>query len=404
MAWVVKKKEMKPDAKPLSMRSMSSPKRPSNSAPVHAGKEIKSAQPRHRPSPTLDFSTPRHTRSRSVAEKRMDQVKDMGAKDVMLEAQIFEIEDLDGEVACALDSQTVTVAMTPPPKMIEGTSHSAATPKWLTTSVNKKRSSLPMTIPIQDMVAKYSEKNPKLKRFKTTMHLNNDEETSKWMAEIASYKSKDENKEASSNDFEITKVELGKMSRDTDNHFFQVSAKKMLTRSEKDGQEKRELKRHISVLAQFIDSIGCLGEMPISHAIENFDPTSPENKKLMNQVQRAKSIVEAVEKWIEQVIKDGEKYIIDSWKLCDEVQGLISKIQNQLVPWEKEEHKWQNVLPLFTKIKEYRTTRFLTEHSIKLVSDECQLFVLKKTIMWWVLTFQSVITDAKTSIYELQDL
>lgn len=169
-----------------------------------------------------------------------------------------------------------------------------------------------MTIPIQEMVAKYSEKNPKLKRFKTTTHLNNDEETRKWMAKIASYKPKEENREAGPDDFEITKVELGKMSRDTDNHFFQVSAKKMLTHLEKDGWEKRELKRHISVLAQFIDGTSYLGAIPISHAIENFDPTSLENKKLMNQVQQAKSIVEAVEKWIEQIIKDGEKYITNS--------------------------------------------------------------------------------------------
>lgn len=179
MAWVVKKKAMKPDAKSLSTRSMSSPKRPSNSARVRAGKEIKSAQPRCRPSPTLDFSTPQHTQSRSVAQRRMDQVKDMGVKDVVLEAPIFEFEDLDGEVSHALDSQMVTVAMMPPPKMFEGTSHSAATSKWLTTSVNKKRSFLPVTIPIQEMVAKYSEKGPKPKRFKTTTYLNNDEEYGK---------------------------------------------------------------------------------------------------------------------------------------------------------------------------------------------------------------------------------
>lgn len=90
--------------------------------------------------------------------------------------------------------------------------------------------------------------------------------------------------------------------------------------------------------------------------------------------------------------------------MCDEVQSLISEIQNQLVPWEKEEHKWKNVLPLFAKIEEYGTTRFLTEHSIKLVADECQLFMLKKTIIWRVLTFQLVITDARTAVYELQDL
>lgn len=85
------------------------------------------------------------------------------------------------------------------------------------------------------------------------------------------------------------------MSRDSDNHFFQVSVKKMLTRSEKDRRDKRELKRHISILAQFIDNIGCFKELPISHATESFDPTSPENKKLMSQVQREKSIAKAVE-------------------------------------------------------------------------------------------------------------
>lgn len=92
------------------------------------------------------------------------------------------------------------------------------------------------------MVIKYTEKGPKPKRFKTAACLDNDEGTGKWVAEIASYKPKGENKEVSPDDIEITKVELGNMSRDSDNHFFQVSAKKMLTRSEIDGWEKRELK------------------------------------------------------------------------------------------------------------------------------------------------------------------
>lgn len=253
------------------------------------------------------------------------------------------------------------------------------------------------------MVVKYTEKGPKQKKFKTTARLDTDEETGKCVAEIASYKPKDENKEVNVEEFEITKVELRNMSRDSDNHLFQVSAKKMLTRSEKDGQEKRELKRHINILAQFIDSIDYFGALPISHASKSFGPTTPKNKKLMGQVQRAKIITGAMEKWIEGVIRDGEKYITSFRKLCDEMQCLIAEIQNQIVPWEKEKHKWENVLPMLTKIEEYRATKFLAENSIKLV-DECQLFVLKKTIMWRVLTIKSVISDARASIYELQDL
>lgn len=105
-----------------------------------------------------------------------------------------------------------------------------------------------MTIPIQDMVVKYTKKGPKQKKFKTSARLESDEGTGKWIVEITSYKPKDEDKEVSAKDFEITKMELRNMRRDSDNHFFQVSAKKMLTRSEKDGWEKRELKRHINIL------------------------------------------------------------------------------------------------------------------------------------------------------------
>lgn len=225
-AWVARKKAAKLGVKSNSARSnevpLRSPKRLSNNAsmPIHASKDNKLPQLRHRSNSALDFCTPRHTRSRSAAQRKMDQAKDTGVKDTILDAQIFEVEDMDSDVANALDSHTMTVAMTPPSKVIEGTTSSSATPKWLTTSVSRKQNFLPVTIPIQQMVVKYIEKSPKPKRFKTAAHLDNDEGTGKWVAEIASYKPKDENKEASPDDFEITKVELGNMSRDSDNHFF----------------------------------------------------------------------------------------------------------------------------------------------------------------------------------------
>lgn len=220
--------------------ALHSPKHFSNptSMPVHAGKDKKPSHTKHKPNPALDFSTPRYTRSGSAAQKKMDQVKDTEAKDKILDTQIFEVEDLDSDIVNTMDSHVVIVAMTPPPKVIGGTASSSATPKWLTTSVRKKRSFIPVSIPIQDMVVKYTEKGPKQKKFKTTARLDADEKTGKWVAGIASYKPKDENKEVNAEDFEVTKVELENMGRDSDNHLFQVSAKKMLTRSEKYGQAK----------------------------------------------------------------------------------------------------------------------------------------------------------------------
>lgn len=154
MAWVARQKAAKLGIKSNSARSnevsLCSPKHLSNNASmlVHEGKDKKPPQLRHRSNSTLDFCTPRHTQSRSAAQRKMDQAKDIGLKDTIIDAQIFEVEDLDSNVANALDSHAVTVAMTPPSKVIEGTTSSNATPKWLTTLVNRKWNFLPVTIPI----------------------------------------------------------------------------------------------------------------------------------------------------------------------------------------------------------------------------------------------------------------
>lgn len=144
MAWVARKKAMKLGIKSNSVRSdevpLHSPKHFSNNAsiPVHARKDKKPPQVRHKSNSALDFHTPQHTQSQSATQRRMDQAKDTEVKDTILDAQIFEVEDLDSNVANALGSHAVTIAMTPPSKAIEGIMSSSATPKWLTTSVNKK--------------------------------------------------------------------------------------------------------------------------------------------------------------------------------------------------------------------------------------------------------------------------
>ena len=43
-------------------------------------------------------------------------------------------------------------------------------------------------------------------------------------------------------DFEVTKILLGVLSQDTNNHLFKILVDHMLNQSEKDSQEKRELK------------------------------------------------------------------------------------------------------------------------------------------------------------------
>ena len=60
--------------------------------------------------------------------------------------------------------------------------------------------------------------------------------------EITTYIHKEGVHEVAVEDFEVTTMDLGVFSKDTSNHLFKFLAHHMLNQSEKDNQEKRELK------------------------------------------------------------------------------------------------------------------------------------------------------------------
>lgn len=274
---------------------------------------------------------------------------DTNMKEKESNPQIFDVEDLDVDIFQFEDSNVVSIVT--PYREVGGKASPSSTPKRLTTIINKKWSLVLTSIPFKDMVIKYIDKTPKPRKIKTTTKLTVDGKMGKWMVEIASYKSKDEGKELDEEDFQITRVDLGTMDRDANNHHFKYSAQKILTHSEKDGKEKKELKKNIRILAQFIDTLGCFGPLSLLQAPKNFDPTSSENKKLLSKVQHGKSMVNAIENQIEGVIKSRERYIQGSRKPCDDAQTLICEIEKQNLQWEKEEHIWETLLTKFTEQK-----------------------------------------------------
>lgn len=62
-------------------------------------------------------------------------------------------------------------------------------------------------------------------------------------------------------DFEITRVDLGVLNRETKEHWLEQSTQNMLVQSQKDGKEK-ELKQIINALAEYIDLFGGFGALP----------------------------------------------------------------------------------------------------------------------------------------------
>lgn len=59
------------------------------------------------------------------------------------------------------------------------------TPKWLETSIEKKRTLVPISMPIDDLVSKCLGKPSKTKRAKTESRLNFDKNSGHWTTEIA---------------------------------------------------------------------------------------------------------------------------------------------------------------------------------------------------------------------------
>ena len=76
----------------------------------------------------------------------------------------------------------------------------------------------------------------------------------------------------------------------------------MLTQSEKDNREKKELKEMVTSMAAYIDSLVNLGVAPIIQLSQPFDPNSAESQLLTRQVQRGKLLAEAMGNWVNNMI------------------------------------------------------------------------------------------------------
>lgn len=70
----------------------------------------------------------------------------------------------------------------------------------------------------------------------------------KVIVEVDTYKKKEDSREIDTEDFKVTTVELGAITRDTENHF-KFLVDHMLTQSERDNKEKKELKRSVITMA-----------------------------------------------------------------------------------------------------------------------------------------------------------
>lgn len=81
---------------------------------------------------------------------------------------------------------------------------------------------------VKDIVTKYVAHSSKSKKMKSDDRLIKHLVTKKVIAEVATYKQKDEYGEINPEGFKVTTIELGAITRDTGNHFLKFSMDHML--------------------------------------------------------------------------------------------------------------------------------------------------------------------------------
>ena len=100
----------------------------------------------------------------------------------------------------------------------------------------------------------------------------------------------------------------------------------MLTHFEKDRREKKELKGLVMTVASYIDSLMNLGALPVVQVPQSFDPNSVDNQQLVKQMQKGKLLSDAMQDWVNAIIKEGNKFILEFTTMYAKGETLLEEI------------------------------------------------------------------------------
>lgn len=109
--------------------------------------------------------------------------------------------------------------------------------------------------PNLDVVADLMRRNTKIKKTKMDSRLAVNPTTGNLSVEIAQLVTEKDINEANESDFSITKVDLGRTTREGKEHNFQVSAAILIEQSRRDKQVKNQLKCQVQALSSCIKSM-----------------------------------------------------------------------------------------------------------------------------------------------------
>ena len=209
---------------------------------------------------------------------------------------------------------------------------------------------------------------------------------------MATYKKNQDSRDIYEEGLKVTSIELGTINRSIGNNFLKFSADHMLTQSEKDSREKKELRAMVSSMAAYIDSLVNLGAMPVIQLPQPFDPNSAESQLLIKQVQRGKFLMEAMGNWVNNMIQEGNKFISKFTDVYAEGETLSGEIQTLVPVWEEELARCQALVFQVIEVEHFGVLKFLNENPMKTV-DPWMLFILKNNMNWKEAVYREAIKE-----------
>ena len=67
----------------------------------------------------------------------------------------------------------------------------------------------------------------------------------------------------------------------------------------------------VMTMAAYIYSLMNLRALLVIQAPQSFDPNSAESQQLVKQIQRGKLLLDAMQDWVNAIIKEGKKFILE---------------------------------------------------------------------------------------------
>lgn len=163
-----------------------------------------------------------------------------------------------------------------------------------------------------------------------------------------------------SQDYQVSKVDLGKGSREFDMKNFKFSNKKIVDWVWKDAKDKQNMKQTMKSMAQYINAILHPEPKPLHEMSATIDVRSPINQhSLDNLVHRSKEVAKTFKEWIQFVQDEPIKQINLLNEAKNETTNVTKKIESNINSHEKEKANQVKEVSQMDEVQEYGLQKFL---------------------------------------------